>query len=92
LIVRISTEGQYELSDADGEALNELDNEAVIACESGDATTFHTAFTRMLDLVRTRGRALEEDHLVGSDIILPPPDVSLEEARQEFQGEGLIPG
>jgi hypothetical protein len=92
LIVRISTEGQYELSDADGEALNELDNEAVLACESSDATVFHAAFSKMLELVRTRGRALDEDHLVGSDIILPPPDVSLEEARQEFQGEGLIPG
>jgi hypothetical protein len=30
--------------------------------------------------------------LVGSDIILPPSDVSLAEARSEFQGEGLIPG
>jgi hypothetical protein len=92
LIVRISSEGQYELSDADGEALNELDNEAVLACESSDPTAFHTSFFKMLDLVRTRGRALDEDQLIGSDIILPPPDVSLEEARQEFQGEGLIPG
>ena len=24
--------------------------------------------------------------------ILPPPDVSLEEAKEEFSGEGLIPG
>jgi hypothetical protein len=92
LIVRISTEGQYELSDADGEALNELDNEAVLACESGDAPAFHATFSQMLELVRTRGKALDEDHLSGSDIILPPPDVSLEEARQEFQGDGLIPG
>ncbi len=33
-----------------------------------------------------------DDELVGSDIILPPPDVSVEEAKTEFQGEGLIPG
>jgi hypothetical protein len=92
LIVRISTEGQFELSDADGETLNELDNAAVLACESGDATGFHAAFGQMLELVRTRGEKLGEDHLSGSDIILPPPDVSLEEARQEFKGEGLIPG
>ncbi|MGP0047309.1 MAG: PspA-associated protein PspAA, partial [Solirubrobacteraceae bacterium] len=32
------------------------------------------------------------DQLFGSDIILPPPDVSLAEARSEFLGEGLIPG
>jgi PspA-Associated protein len=92
LIVRISTEGQYELSDADAEALNELDNEAVLACESGDATVFHATFSKMIELVRTHGKAFDEDRLSGSDIILPPPDVSLEEARQEFQGEGLIPG
>jgi PspA-Associated protein len=92
LIVRISTEGQYELSDADGEALNELDNEVVLACESGDAPAFNATFSRMLELVRTSGRRLDGDDLSGSDIILPPPDVSLDEARQEFQGEGLIPG
>ena len=33
-----------------------------------------------------------DDAMTGSDIILPPPDVSLEEAQTEFQGEGLIPG
>jgi hypothetical protein len=33
-----------------------------------------------------------EDQLAPSDLILPPPDVSLEEAKQEFSGEGLIPG
>ena len=92
MIIRISTEGQYELSDADGESLNELDNAAVLASESGDATAFHATFDQMLELVRTRGARLGEDSLSGSDIILPPPDVSLEEARQEFRGEGLIPG
>jgi hypothetical protein len=92
LIVRISTEGQYELSDADAESLNELDNAAVLACESGDATAFHATFSEMLELVRTRGKTLDDDRLSGSDIILPPPDVSLDEARTEFQGDGLIPG
>ena len=39
-----------------------------------------------------KGRPVPEDELIGSDIILPPLDVSLEEAQAEFQGEGLIPG
>ena len=34
VIVRISTEGQYEVSDADVAELNELDNAAVDACEA----------------------------------------------------------
>ena len=45
----------------------------------------------MLALVRSHGRQLPEDELVPSDVILPPPDVSFEEAQAGFSGEGLIP-
>ena len=90
MIVRISTEGQYELDD-DVARLNELDNAAVAACEAGDEDRFRDVYTQLLDYVRSRGRPLGEDHLGGSDVILPPPDVSLEEAREGFSGEGLIP-
>ena len=92
MIVRIATEGQFEVSDDDAPGLNDLDNEAVASCESSDEQAFHDVFGRLLDYVRTKGRPVPEDELVGSDIILPPPDVSLDEARREFQGEGLIPG
>jgi PspAA-like protein len=92
VIVRISTEGQYELEDGAIPALNELDNEAVAACEADDEERFRTTFGKLLELIRTQGRALEDDELEGSDLILPPPDVSLAEARTEFSGEGLIPG
>jgi hypothetical protein len=92
VIVRISTEGQYELDEDKKSALNELDNDVVEACEAGDDQQFRSAFGRMLDLVRTQGKPVGDDQLVGSDLILPPPDVSLKEAREEFTGEGLIPG
>jgi hypothetical protein len=91
VIVRISQEGQYELADGSVAALNELDNQAVKACEAGDEDSFQSAYGRMLDFVRTSGQPVDADHLGGSDVILPPPDVSLEEARTEFTGEGLIP-
>jgi PspAA-like protein len=92
VIVRISTEGQYELGDGDGEQLNELDNEAVAACESGDEARFRASFDRLLAYVREKGRPVPDNELSPSELILPPPDVSLEEARAEFSGEGLIPG
>lgn len=92
MIVRIATEAQYELPDGELEALNKLDNEAVAACEDDDEARFHETFARLLEFVRTTGQAVDEDHLGGSDLILPPPDVSLQEARSEFSGEGLIPG
>ena len=92
MIVRISNEGQYDVSEDDAAGLNELDNQAVASCEASDEQAFRDAFGRLLAYVRTKGHPVGEDELVGSDIILPPPDVSLEEAKKEFQGEGLIPG
>ena len=92
MIIRIATEGQYELPDGETDELNELDNQAVGACATDDEERFHAAFTRLLDLVRSKGQLIPDDELLGSDLILPPPDVSLEEAKEEFSGEGLIPG
>ena len=42
--------------------------------------------------MRSKGTPVADDELEASDVILPPPDVSLEEAGAEFSGEGLIPG
>ena len=92
MIVRIATEGQYELLENDAEVLNELDNEAVAACESGDEEQFRGTYSRLLQFVRENGSPVADDRLAPSDVILPPPDVSLDEARKEFSGEGLIPG
>jgi hypothetical protein len=91
MIVRISGQGQYRLPDEDAERLNELDNQAVAAVEAGDETRFHDLWSQMLLLVETDGAKLDDDELEGSDVILPPRDISFEEAKGEFTGEGLIP-
>ncbi len=91
MIVRISGEGQFELPDGDSERLNELDNRAVSAVESGDETGFRELWSQMLALVENDGKELSDDELVESDVILPPRDISFAEAQGEFTGEGLIP-
>jgi len=91
VIVRISGEGQFRMPDEDAERLNELDNSAVAAVEAGNEDEFHSLFDQMLKLVANDGNAIDEDELVESDVILPPRDVSFEEAAGEFTGEGLIP-
>jgi hypothetical protein len=91
VIVRIATEGQFELDDSHRDELNRLDNEAVAAVEARDERRFTAALEGMVALVRDRGRLLDDDHLSSSDLILPPPDTTLEEAGQEFTGHGLIP-
>jgi hypothetical protein len=91
VIVRIAGEGQFEVPDVDAERLNELDNEAVAAADDGDEQRFSQLWRQMLALVADDGRAIDDDALVESDVILPPRDISFEEARGEFTGEGLIP-
>ena len=91
MIVRISGEGQFRLPDEDAGRLNELDNRAVSAVEQGDEVGFRELWSQMLELVASDGNALEDDELVESDVILPPRDVTFQEAQGEFTGGGLIP-
>lgn len=91
MIVRISTEGQYDLPDDVIDRLNELDNATVTAVEAADEAAFASAYAELLGLVRTRGTPLGDDALAGSELILPPPDLTLAEAGEQFTGEGLLP-
>ncbi len=91
MIVRVSGEGQFKLPDEDAERLNELDNRAVSAVEQGDETGFKELWSQMLEIVASDGNAVPDDELVESDVILPPRDITFDEAKGEFSGEGLIP-
>ena len=91
MIVRISGEDQYRLADEDAQRLNELENAVVAIVESGSEDGFGDAFAAMLDYVRSSGELMGDEELEGSDVILPPADVTFEEASEDFTGEGLIP-
>ncbi|MCW3031405.1 MAG: hypothetical protein QOF54_913 [Solirubrobacteraceae bacterium] len=91
MIVRISGEDQYRLADEQRDRLNELDNAVVTACEGGDEAAYERTFAELLDYVRSNGERVGDDELEGSDLILPPGDLSFAEAGREFSGEGLIP-
>ena len=91
MIVRIANEGQFRLPDDNAARLNELDNEAVAAAEAKDEAKFNELWQQMLSLVQNDGVELPDDELVESDVILPPRDISFEDACAEFTGEGLIP-
>jgi hypothetical protein len=91
MIVRVSTEGQYELKDGAPDRLHELDEACQAAVEAGDGERFHGCYEQLLELIRDKGSELKDDDLRGSDLTLPPPDITLEEAQSEFSGHGLIP-
>jgi PspAA-like protein len=93
VIVRISGEGQWRLSDGARELVNEKDNAAVEAVGAGDEAAFRSALAELLATVREQGEELADDDLSPSDVILPPADLSFAEAAagEDFSGEGLIP-
>jgi hypothetical protein len=91
VIVRIAAEGQFKLPDDVQVKLNELDNEAVTAVESGDEARFHELFDQMIQVVETGGEPVADDELVESQVIIPPRDLTFAEAKGEFTGEGIIP-
>lgn len=84
MIIRISTEGQYELEGAALAELDRLDDHLLDAIEAGDDEAFTERFGEVLSLVRGRGAKLPDTELAESDLILPAPDTTLEEARELF--------
>jgi PspA-Associated protein len=91
VIVRLMGEGQFEIDDEVAKGLNDLDEQAGQAVEAGDEERLGELLQRMAEAVRTNGTRLPDDDLSASEAIVPPDDLSLDEARRLFADEGLIP-
>jgi hypothetical protein len=91
MIVRLMGEGQFEVDDEVAKGLNDLDEQAAQAVEAGDEEQLRQLLVRMAGAVRTNGARVPDEQLDASDAIIPPDDLSLDEARQLFDDEGLIP-
>jgi len=91
MIVRILNGGQYTLDGSLFDRLNEIDNRIVKAVEKNDEEKMKSLLKEMLSLVKNNGNPLDAREIVVSDIILPPEDLTLEDAVNIFAGSGLIP-
>jgi hypothetical protein len=91
VIVRLMGEGQFRVDDALRTKLNELDDEVMRAVEAGDERGLWTGLQTLGDAVREAGEKLADEELVPSDAVIPPEDLSLEEARELLADEGFIP-
>ena len=91
MIVRIMGEGQWRVDEEAGRRLNELDEQVARAVRVGDEDALRRGLRELADVVRESGSPLADDDLSPSDAIVPPEDLSLEEAQELLSGEGLIP-
>jgi chromosome condensin MukBEF complex kleisin-like MukF subunit len=91
VIVRLMGEGQFRVDDALLARLNELDAEVSRAVTEGDERALWTGLQALADTVRENGDKLADEDLRPSDAIIPPEDLSLEEARELLADDGFIP-
>jgi hypothetical protein len=91
MIVRLMGDAQFRVDDDVRNQLNELDDRALTALEQDDEPTLDALLDEMAQVVRDRGERLPDDDLSVSDLIIPPSDLTLEETKQLFTDEGLIP-
>ena len=92
MIIRLMDDAQYEVDDGVLPELDGLDEQALAAMQRDDPEALRTALEQMADIVRERGRRLDDASLAPSDLMLPAADLSLEEARRVMNlDEGLIP-
>jgi hypothetical protein len=91
VIVRIQSEGQYRLDDAGTAEINQLD-ERLEAALAVDEASFAVALASIESRVRELGKRLDDEELLESDVILPPPDATAAEVREMLADDGLIPG
>jgi len=90
MIVRLMGEGQYELNTAQVDELNLIDNNLVKIVDNDDEDAFRTEFKKIVDYVHSNGKHIPDDIIKPSDVIIPPVDITLAEAKSIFKGDGLI--
>jgi hypothetical protein len=91
VIVRLLGEGQYRVDDSVLARLNELDAQVEQAIQAGDERALWAGLQALGAAVRENGEKLADEELAPSDAVVPPEDLSLDEARELMQDEGFIP-
>lgn len=81
MIVRIQGEGQYELAGKDLQRLDKMDDAMLEAMEAEDEIAFRETLAAVLTHIRGNGRRLADTELRQSDLIIPPGDINLAQAR-----------
>jgi PspAA-like protein len=94
-VVRILGHGQFSINNSVLNELNEIDNGIVKLLENKENNSsikpeFESKLNLLETIVKQKGTPIESKEIVTSDIILPGKDITLEEARKVFKGEGII--
>lgn len=92
MIIRIIGQGQYQVPSSLFDDLNRIDNKIVEHVEKGNEKGYKKGLAELIGKVIHEGKPVDHRMLVESDVIVPPADMTIEEARQVFKGAGIFEG
>ncbi len=92
MIIRILGEGQFRLDDNLVDRVNKIDNKIVNHVSQGNKIEYAQDLAKLISTIKDLAEPLDPVEILPSDIIIPPSDLSFEEARKVFCDEGLIKG
>lgn len=90
MIIRIMGEGQYNVRSSLFDTLNKIDNTIVENVQKGDEKGYRKNLEKLIGTIKSKGVVLDDKELLESDIIVPPADMTLKEAREVFSGTGIF--
>jgi PspA-Associated protein len=92
-IVRIMGQGQFTVDNETLKKLNEIDDSIVqlVNQDRSDDAEFKKRLIELTNIVEKNGKPLDSKEIIQSDIILPSADLSIDEAKNLFRGDGVVP-
>jgi hypothetical protein len=92
-IVRIMGHGQFSVDHKILQRLNEIDDLLVqlVSADRPNDSEFKKHLIELTKIVEQNGKQLDSKEIIQSDIILPSADLSVDEAKRLFTGEGVVP-
>ncbi len=91
MIVRIMTDNQYRLGDERMAEVRRLDDALDAALDSGDEKTFQSTLHQLVDYVHANGQVIPVEEVIPSDVIIPAPDMTLQEAHARLHAAEVKP-
>lgn len=92
MIIRVIGQGQYQVKSSLFDDLNKIDNKIVEYVQKGNEKAYKKSLAELIGKIVKEGETLDHKEIIESDIIVPPADMTLDEARQVFKGTGIFQG
>jgi len=92
MIIRVIGQGQYQVKSSLFDDLNKIDNQIVEYVQKGNEKAYKKSLAELIGRIVKEGETLDHKEIIESDIIVPPADMTLDEARQVFKGTGIFEG